>query len=117
MSDEMREAFEKWYAQKYLGVNVGDAFEYLPSHGYKRLDVHFPWLGYQAATAAADAKYLPVIENQKETIRCMSVVFDDIAAQLNLPKEQYGDPDALMDAIEELKDKATLAATVVKGGE
>lgn len=62
MSDEMREAFEKWYAQKYLGVNVGDAFEYLPSHGYKRLDVHFPWLGYQAATAAADAKYLPVIE-------------------------------------------------------
>lgn len=71
----------------------------------------------QAATAAADAKYLPVIENQKETIRCMSVVFDDIAAQLNLPKEQYGDPDALMDAIEELKDKATLAATVVKGGE
>jgi len=69
MSDEMREAFEKWYAQKYLGVNVGDAFEYLPSHGYKRLDVHFPWLGYQAATAAADAKYLPVIEKLVEALK------------------------------------------------
>ncbi|MFN8994078.1 MAG: hypothetical protein ACK5X3_10530 [Pseudomonadota bacterium] len=41
-----------------------------------------------------------------ETIRCMSSVFDDIAAMLNLPKEQYGDPDALMDAIEALQEQA-----------
>jgi hypothetical protein len=45
--------------------------------------------------AEKDAK----IASQKESIRCMSVVFDDIAKMLNLPKEQYGDPDALMDAI------------------
>lgn len=45
----------------------------------------------------------PVRAKYAETIRCMSVVFDDIAAQLNLPKEQYGDPDALLDKIEELQ--------------
>lgn len=39
-------------------------------------------------------------EHHKETERCMSQVFDDLAALVNLPKEQYGDPEALMDAIE-----------------
>lgn len=40
-----------------------------------------------------------------ETIRCMGSVFDDIAAMLNLPKNKYGDPDALMDAIAALQEK------------
>lgn len=40
----------------------------------------------------------------KESVRCMSKVFDDIAQLVGLPKEQYGDPDALMDAIQSLKD-------------
>lgn len=39
----------------------------------------------------------------KESVRCMSKVFDDIANMLQLPPEQYGDPDALMDAIEALQ--------------
>ena len=55
----------------------------------------------------------------------MSKVFDDIAQMVGLPKEQYGDPDALMDAIEEgfvsnshvqdallaIKTRATIAAS------
>lgn len=44
----------------------------------------------------------------KESVRCMSKVFDDIAQLVGLPKEQYGDPDALMDAIQSLKDANAL---------
>jgi len=45
----------------------------------------------------------------KESVRCMSAVFDDIATLVDLPEAQRGDPDALMDAIEALKDKASLS--------
>lgn len=50
----------------------------------------------------------PAMDLYKESIRYMSIVFDEIAALLDLPKEQYGDPDALMDAIEVLKGKAAI---------
>lgn len=47
-----------------------------------------------------------LVAAQKETIRCMSIVMDDIAALVDLPKNQYGDPDAVMDAIVAMKEKA-----------
>lgn len=42
---------------------------------------------------------------RKESIRCMGIAFDDIASMVNLPKNQYGDPDALMNAIEAIQDE------------
>lgn len=47
-TDECRAAFERWYTDKYLGVNVGNSLDRL-NDGYHALDTHFCWLGFQAA--------------------------------------------------------------------
>lgn len=39
----------------------------------------------------------------KETIRCMSDVLTRLAVELGIPEDKHGDPDALFDAIEQLK--------------
>ena len=54
-TDEMREAFEKWFVTQY-----GDTPEAI---------VDIFWKGWQAATASAEAKFLPVIEKLVETLR------------------------------------------------
>ncbi len=43
------------------------------------------------------------VAQQAETIRCMSVVFDDLAGELGVEPHNYGDPDFLFDAVYKLK--------------
>lgn len=60
-----------------------------------------PW---DLACQAWQAAKADEAERFSESVRCMSLVFDDIATLVGLPEEQYGDPDALIDAIESLKN-------------
>lgn len=69
-------------------------------------DTDFYGVARKALAALPQSEAKPEFDLAKDSVRCMSIVFDEIAALVELPKEQYGDPDALMDAIEALKDKA-----------
>ena len=40
-------------------------------------------------------------KHAKETIRCMSQVFDDLALELGIAPHNYGDPDLLFDKIDD----------------
>lgn len=42
-------------------------------------------------------------EKYKDTIRCMSEVLTDIANELSIPEDQHGDPDLILEAIEQLR--------------
>lgn len=59
-----RSVFEKWYTEKYLGVNIGDAFT-RHGDGYARLDVHYPWLGWEASAARTTPQTLLPCEEIK----------------------------------------------------
>lgn len=43
--------------------------------------------------------------HHRESVRCMSKVFNDLAHELGISKEKYGDPELLFDAISSLKEK------------
>jgi len=70
----VREAFEKWYTEKYLGVNIGDAFVRLRD-GYTRIDVDYVWLGYQAATTR-ESELLAVIRAMDAALRYVEAHYD-----------------------------------------
>lgn len=79
MSDKAREAFEAAIAHKNLSL---DKFV---SGRYEDENVQSAWWGYKAATEAARAEYLPVVELIDEVNKvCVMSLLDQDCLQHNM---------------------------------
>lgn len=56
-----------------------------------------------------ELKNMTKTEHLQDTIRCMSNVMNDIALELKIPPDKYGEPDEIFDAIEALQSRLKIA--------
>lgn len=107
-TDEMREAF----------VIFWDALPELAKEKISRNDAEF---GYQAATASAEAKYLPVIEKLEAKLKRLNAIIYEVKIFMHVSHTLEGFNDSKpkileMVAFEESLDELqALAAPLLKG--
>lgn len=109
VGEDEREAFEEWVRDE-LG-NDGDLCK-RSQCGYAESNIDSAWLAWQRRASHAET---PLEPSERYALDSADAAIAAVHLALDLPEEDAGGVDAILEAIEELKRRAALSAPVEVG--